>query len=104
MRQRWLGASGLRIPQIAVENEDVELAEDGRIRVTGATLDALVLDDVSDLERLAAAHERGTPVVVRARTAEQVHAALSRSEVSAAVVPREARELLELDLVEMTYG
>ena len=104
MRQRWLGSSGLRVPQIAIEGEDVELLGEGRIRAVGATLEATVLGDVSDADALRSAHERGVPVVVRARTPEQVHAALSRPEVSTALVPPDERHLLDLDLVEMTYG
>ncbi len=79
------------MPEIAVEGE-IELD------------DALLLDDVADVHRLREAHEEGRPVVVRARTAEEVKAALARPEVSVALVPPEARELLDLDLVELTYG
>ena len=64
----------------------------------------LVLDDVSDEERLRAAFDEGTPVVVRAASAEAVVEALKRPEVAAVLVPPEKRELLELDLVELTYG
>jgi hypothetical protein len=91
VRQRWFGASGRRVPEIAVEG-DLDLD------------DALVLDDVADSAALREAHERGRPVVVRARTAEQVTAALARPEVASVLVPPDARELLELDLVELTYG
>jgi hypothetical protein len=76
------------VPEIAVEGE-LELGE------------ALVLDTVDD-EALRAAHERGQPVVVRARTAEEVKAALARPEVATALVDDPA--LLELDLTELTYG
>ena len=75
-----------------------ELALEGTLDLEGA----LVLDDVSDLEQLRAAHEAGTPVVVRAATAEAVRAALARPEVAAALVPDES--LLGLDLRELTYG
>ena len=91
MRQRWFGATGRPVPEIAVEGD---LDPD----------DALVLDDVADVPRLREAHEQGRPVVVRARTAEQVQAALARPEVACALVPADRRELLELDLVELTYG
>ena len=91
MRQRWFGASGRQVPEIAVEG-DLDLG------------DALVLDDVADTASLRAAHEQGRPVVVRARTAEQVTAALARPEVASVLVPPDARELLDLDLVELTYG
>ncbi|MBD0291379.1 MAG: hypothetical protein ICV74_09000 [Thermoleophilia bacterium] len=66
--------------------------------------DALVLDDVSDVDRLRAAHERGTPVVVRASAPEDVRRALSRPEVAAVLVPADRPDLLELDLRRMTYG
>ena len=89
MRERWFGSTGRKVPEIALE---------GTIDVEGA----LVLDDVSDLETIHSAHERGTPVVVRASTPDEVLAALSRGEVACALVRDEA--LLSLDLPEMTYG
>jgi hypothetical protein len=90
VRERWFGATGRRVPEIAVEGE-LELD------------DALVLDTV-DEQRLREAHERGTPVVVRAATPEAVREALAHPEVAAALVPRERAELRELDLTELTYG
>jgi hypothetical protein len=66
--------------------------------------EALVLDGVDDLEALRAAFEAGRPVVVRASSAEAVKAALSRPEVACALVPPGRRDLLELDLTELTYG
>ena len=91
MRERWFGATGRRVPEIAVEGElDVE--------------GALVLDDVSDETGLHVAHRHGTPVVVRARSADEVKAALARPEVSAVLVPPGQRELLDLDLRQLTYG
>ena len=92
MRQRWFGATRERVPEIAVDGETEFPAE------------PLVLDDVSDVERLRTAFEEGTPVVVRANSAEQVVGALQRPEVACVVVPPDKRELLELDLVELTYG
>ena len=89
MRERWFGATGRRVPELALE---------GTLDVEGA----LLLDDVSDETRLRAAHEEGTPVVVRATTADEVKAALARPEVSAVLVA--TAELLELDLTELTYG
>lgn len=89
MRERWFGSTGRKVPQIALEGS-IELDE------------ALVLDDVSDLEAIRAAHARGTPVVVRASTVAEVHAALSLGEVACALVRDPA--LLEIDLAEMTYG
>jgi hypothetical protein len=91
MRERWFGATGRRVPEIAVA---------GELDVAGA----LVLDDVSDETGLHVAHEHGTPVAIRARTAEEVKAALARPEVSTVLVPPERRELLDLDLRELTYG
>ena len=91
MRERWWGASGRRVPEIALER-DLPLDE------------ALVLDDVSDLERLHEAHGHGTPVVVRADSEEAIVRALARPEVSAVVVPDARAELLELDLTKLTYG
>jgi hypothetical protein len=91
VRERWFGATGRRVPEIAVEGE-LDVA------------DALVLDDVDDDAVLRDAHDRGTPVVVRAASAEDVRRALSRPEVACALVPPDRRELLELDLTELTYG
>lgn len=89
MRERWFGATGRKVPQIVLE-ETVDLEG------------ALILDDVSDVDAIRAAHERGTPVVVRASTAQEVHAALSLGEVACALVRDDA--LLELDLPQLTYG
>ena len=89
MRERWFGASGRKVPEIAL---------DGTIDLEGA----LVLDSVSDVAAIHAAHEAGTPVVIRASSAEEVHAALSLGAVSCALVRDES--LLSLDLAEMTYG
>jgi hypothetical protein len=91
LRERWFGATGRRVPEIAVEGElDVD--------------DALVLDGVSDEAALKEAHEQGRPVVVRAASAEAVKAALARPEVASVLVPPEQRDLTELDLTELTYG
>ena len=93
IRQRWFGATGQRVPELAVEGDpDVPLEH------------ALVLDDVSDEHRLHGEYEKGTPIVVRARTADEVRRALARPEVASVLVPKSARELLELDLTELTYG
>jgi hypothetical protein len=91
VRERWWGASGRRVPEIALER-DLPLDE------------ALVLDDVSDLERLHEAHGQGMPVVVRVDSEDAVVRALARPEVSAVVVPEGRAELLELDLTKLTYG
>ena len=89
MRERWFGATGRKVPQIALE---------GTIDLEGA----LVLDDPSDVTAIRAAHERGTPVVVRAANVQEIHAALSLGEVACALVRDE--RLLELDLPQLTYG
>ena len=81
------------MPEIAVEG-------DPRVPVE----EALVLDDVSDVRLLREAHGREQPVVVRADTQERLLEALKRPEVASVLVPEERRELLELDLRELTYG
>jgi hypothetical protein len=93
LRERWFGATGLRVPEIAIEGDDAVPLEN-----------ALVVDDVEDEARLREAHERGTPVVVRAADADGVQRALARPEVACVLVPPERRELLDLDLRRMTYG
>jgi hypothetical protein len=89
MRERWFGSTGRKVPEVVLE-ETTDLEG------------ALLLDDVSDLERIRAAHLDGTPIVVRAKTAEEVVNALSRGEVACVLVRDEA--LLALDLAELTYG
>ena len=89
MRERWFGATGRKVPAIALE---------GSVDLEGA----LVLDDVSDIAAIHAAHHAGTPIVVRCVNAEEVHAALSLGPVACALVTDES--LLTLDLAEMTYG
>ena len=88
MRERWFGATGRRVPEITLEGElDLE--------------GALVLDAPEDAA-LRDAHARGRPVVVRARSAEVVKAALARPEDATALVSDPA--LLDVDLTELTYG
>jgi uncharacterized Ntn-hydrolase superfamily protein len=78
------------VPQIAVEGElDVD--------------DALVLDEL-DEPALRAAFEQGRPIVVRASSAEAVVQALKRPEVSSVLVPPDERNLVDLDLIKLTYG
>ena len=91
MRERWFGATGRRVPEVAVEGE-LDVAE------------ALVLEDVHDDEQLREACQAGKPVVVRASSSEEIKAALRRPEVSSVLVPPERPDLLELDLTELTYG
>ena len=87
MRERWFGATGHKVAEIALEGElDVE--------------GALVLDEWNDDAH--AAFERGQPIVIRADTAEAVKDALSHPEVASVLV--RDRHLLELDLVKLTYG
>ena len=89
MRERWFGATGRKVREVVLE---------GTVELSGA----LVLADVSDVAAIHAAHHAGTPIVVRASTAEEVHAALSLGPVSCVLVTDPA--LLELDLADMTYG
>jgi len=92
MRERWLGASGRKVPELAVEGE-LELPAD-----------ILVLDDVSDVASLRTAHDAGRGVAVRAADPHGVQAALARPEVSCVLVPPDRRDLLTLDLRALTYG
>ena len=90
MRERWFGATGRRVPEIAVEGElDVE--------------GALVLDDVSDESALREAHDQGRPVAVRAADADGIRTALARPEVATVLVPPGRNDLLGLDLTALTY-
>ena len=93
MRERWWGGSGRRVPELTVEGDSAVPVEE-----------ALVLDDVGDLQPIAEAFDAGRPVVVRAASPEEVRAALARPEVAAVLVPEERRDLLDLDLTELTYG
>jgi hypothetical protein len=87
VRERWFGATGRKVPEIALEGElDVE--------------GALVLDTWDD--EAHATFERGQPIVVRANDAEEVKAALAHPEVACVLVRDPA--LLKVDLVKMTYG
>jgi hypothetical protein len=93
VRERWFGATGRQVPEIAVEGDpDVPME------------DALVLDDVDDVTRLREAHKEGVPVIVRASDAHAVEAALEHPEVACVLVPADKRELLELDLRRLKYG
>jgi len=91
VRERWFGATGRRVPELAVEG-DLDAG------------DALVLDDAGDSQRLRDAFEAGTPVVVRASSAAEVKAALARPEVACVLIPAGRPDLLALDLTELTYG
>jgi hypothetical protein len=89
VRERWFGATGRRVPELALE---------GSLDIEGA----LVLDDVHDDAQLREAHAQGTPVVVRASTPEAVKEALARPEVASVLVPTE--QLVGIDLTALTYG
>jgi hypothetical protein len=93
VRERWFGATGRQVPEIAVEGED-DIPLD----------DALVLDGVDDVGRLEEAHAQGIPVVVRAATAESVREALERPEVACVLVPPAQRDLRDLDFRQLKYG
>ncbi len=93
MRERWFGATGKRVPELALEGDPLVPLDE-----------ALVLDDVSDDARLRQAHADGTPVVIRADSPEKILAALKRPEVAAVLIPADKPELVELDLRELTYG
>jgi hypothetical protein len=87
VRERWFGATGRKVPEIALDGElDIE--------------DALVLDEWDDGAH--AAFERGQPIVLRASSAAEVKAALSHPEVASVLV--RDRALLDVDLVKLTYG
>jgi len=91
VRERWLGATGVRVPEIAVEGE-LELPDD-----------VLWLEQ-SDLQAVHTAHAAGRPVAAHADTADGVKAALTHPEVACVLVPANRRELVELDLRELHYG
>jgi len=93
VRQRWWGATGRRVPELALEGDPAVPLDE-----------ALVVEGVGDVERLRAAFDAGTPIVVRASTEEQVTAALARPEIASVVVPPDRAELLQLDLTKITYG
>jgi hypothetical protein len=104
MRERWFGATGLQVPEIAVEGEDLELPDEHHARVGERTFEIVLADLSENGELLARAHAEGVPVVVRGETKEDVKTALARPEVSCVAVPASARHLRELDLTELTYG
>jgi hypothetical protein len=90
VRERWFGATGRRVPELAAEGE-LDVSE------------ALVLDSI-DEQRMRAAFDAGRPVVVRASSVEAITAALARPEVASVLVPPGRADLLELDLTKLTYG
>jgi hypothetical protein len=90
VRERWFGATGRRVPELAAEGE-LDVSE------------ALVLDSV-DEQRMREAFDAGKPVVVRASSVEEITTALARPEVASVLVPPDRADLLSLDLTELTYG
>jgi hypothetical protein len=93
MRERWWGATGRQVPELAVEGDPAVPVEE-----------ALVVGSPHDPEELHAAFAAGRPIVVRAATPEDVRAALARPEVASVLVPAGREDLLALDLTELTYG
>ncbi len=91
MRERWLGATGTRVPEIAVEGE-LELPDD------------VLWLELAEPDGIRAAHAAGRPVVARASTPETVIEALAHPEVACVLVPPDRRDLLDLDLTALTYG
>jgi hypothetical protein len=107
VRERWFGATGLRVPEIAVEDVEVEVVDERHVRhlPTDDTIhEALIVDGVSDPASLEEAHAAGLPVLVRARNTGEIEAALSRPEVSCALVPSGRADLQKLDLRRLKYG
>jgi hypothetical protein len=90
VRERWLGATGIRVPEIAVEGE-LELPED------------ILWLEQADPEGVRAAHTAGRPVAAHASTPEGVKEALAHPEVACVLVPPDRRNLLDLDLTALTY-
>jgi hypothetical protein len=90
VRERWFGSTGRKVPEIAIEGElDVE--------------GALILDAWEEhAAELHAAFDRGQPIVIRAKTAIEIKEALAHPEVACVLV--RDRELLDVDLVKLTYG
>jgi hypothetical protein len=90
VRERWLGATGRRVPEIAVDGE-LELPDD-----------VLWLEQATP-EGIKVAHAEGRPVAAHAETPAGVKAALAHPEVACVLVPANRRELLDLDLTALTY-
>ena len=89
MRERWFGATGRRVPEIALEGElDLE--------------GALVLDGVDD-DALRAAHAAGPPGRRAGAHAPRRSRRRSRGPRSRARSSSDPA-LLDLDLTELTYG
>jgi hypothetical protein len=92
------------VPEIAVEGDDLDALDNHHIRIGDSDIEALVLEEIGDVEALQEAHLRGTPVVVRATDAQEVAAALEHPEVACVLVPPGREDLKELDLRRLKYG
>jgi hypothetical protein len=92
------------VPEIAVEGDDLDTLDNHHIRIGESNIEALVLEEIGDVEALHEAHLRGTPVVVRATDAQEVAAALEHPEVACVLVPPGREDLKELDLRRLKYG
>jgi hypothetical protein len=90
VRERWLGSTGRRVPEIAVEGE-LDLPDD-----------VLWLEEAAP-DELERAHASGRPVAAHADSPAGVKEALAHPEVACVLVPPERRDLLELDLTALTY-
>ena len=90
MRERWLGATGRRVPEIAVEGE-LELP------------DEILWLEKATPKVVKEAHAAGRPVAAHADTPEGVKDALAHPEVACVLVPPDRRDLLDLDLTALTY-
>jgi hypothetical protein len=90
VRERWLGATGRRVPEIAVDGE-LELPDD-----------VLWLEQANP-EEVKAAHAAGRPVAAHADTPQGVKDALAHPAVACVLVPPDRRDLLDLDLTALTY-
>ena len=91
MRERWLGATGRKVPEIVVEGE-LALPED-----------VLVLE-VVDAKRCAGPSMQAGRSSCAPTLPKACGLALARPEVSCVLVPAEHRELTRLDLRTLTYG
>ena len=89
MRERWFGATGRQVPEIALEG-DFDAAE------------ALVLDAIDDEARCARRTRKVGPSSSARTTAEDVQARARPARGGVRLV--DDATLLDLDLTELTYG
>ena len=92
MRERWLGATGIRVPEIAVEGE-LELP-----------VDVLWLEDVEHRRAACGARGRAAGRCPCGHARKESRLRSRHPEVACVLVPPERRELLDLDLTALTYG